>query len=84
MMAIGKKSVVKDECNGTSCTAPGLNAADAGKRDALVSTIGFGVGLVALGAGLVLVLRAPDKSPRQNQGSALVFAGDRLLLRGDF
>ena len=84
MMAIGQKNVVNEECGGTSCSQRGLTAADAGKRDALVSTIGFGVGVVGLGAGLVLLLTAPEKPGPQSRSSALVFTGDRLLWRGDF
>ncbi len=84
MIAIGKKGVVNDECNGTSCSARGLNAANDGKRDALVSTIGFAAGVAALSTGLVLVLSAPEKPRQQSQRSALVFAGDRLLWRGAF
>jgi hypothetical protein len=84
MMAIGQKSVVNDACDGTSCTQRGLTAADAGKRDALVSTIGFGVGIVGLSAGLVLLLTASEKPGAQSHSSALVLTGDRLLWRGDF
>ena len=84
MMAIGKKNVVSNECEGTSCSTRGLTAADAGKRDALVSTIGFGVGVVGLTAGFVLLLIAPEKPAQQSRSSALVFTGDRLLWRGDF
>jgi hypothetical protein len=84
MLAIGKKGIVNDECSGTSCTQDGLNAANSGKRYALVSSIGFGVGIAGLGAGLVLLLTAPEPPPRQSHSSTLVFAGDRLLWRGDF
>lgn len=81
-MALGKRSVVTRECDGTICSQQGLDAADAGKRDALVSTIGISLGAVALGAGIVLLLTQREE-PRATS-SALIFSGDRLLWRGEF
>jgi hypothetical protein len=81
-LALGKKGVVNRECEGTSCTQQGVDAAEAGQRDALVSTIGFGVGVVGLTAGIVLLFTSAEQP--QGRSSALVFAGDRLLWRGRF
>ncbi|HVY26484.1 MAG TPA: hypothetical protein VHB79_08010 [Polyangiaceae bacterium] len=80
-LAIGQKNIVKRECDGTSCSRQGLDAADAGKRDGLVSTIAFGIGVVALGAGIVLLATSPKE--RRGSSSALVLAGDRLVWRGE-
>jgi hypothetical protein len=46
-------------CQG-SCTAEAKTAGDDAKQAATISTIGFGVGVAALGAGLVLILTAPS------------------------
>jgi hypothetical protein len=81
-MALGKKGTVNRECDGALCSQPGLDAAEAGKRDALVSTLGFGVGIAGLTAGIVLLLTSSEEP--QSGKSALVFAGDRFLWRGQF
>ena len=46
-------------CQG-GCTAEAKTAGDDAKQAATISTIGFGVGVAALGAGLVLILTAPS------------------------
>lgn len=81
-LAVGQKSIVKRECDGTSCSQQGLDAAEAGKRDGLVSTIGVAVGVAALGAGIVLLVTSPKE--QRGSSSALVLAGDRLVWRGEF
>jgi hypothetical protein len=81
VIALNKKSVVDRECEGTSCTQQGLDAAGAGQQAALISTIGFAVGAVALTSGVVLLLTSSEQPHRS---SALILAGDRLLWRGQF
>ena len=44
----------------TACNAKGKSAADDAKVLALISTVSFGVGVVGLGAGTVLLLGASD------------------------
>jgi hypothetical protein len=56
MRALDHKRAVDDECKGAACSSLGKDEADAGKTAALVSTVGFGVGAVGLGAALVLLL----------------------------
>jgi len=62
-LALGKKAVVKNNCSGVFCNHEGKVAADAGKRFALVSTIGFGVGLAGVATAIVLFATAP-KAPK--------------------
>lgn len=59
-MVMGKKGTVSDNCEGDVCTQEGLDAVDSAKPLALVSNVGFGVGLAALAAGVLMVLLAPS------------------------
>lgn len=59
-LALGKKAIVKDNCTGTFCNHEGKLAADSGKKLALVSTIGFGVGLAGVATAIVLIATAPS------------------------
>ena len=56
ILVFGKKSTVKDDCAGSSCSSAGVSAANSGKTLAIVSDIGFGVGIVGLAASAVLLL----------------------------
>ena len=67
-LVFNKKSTIKDNCgsragleNGT-CTARGKSAADSASTLATVSNIGFGVGIIGLGAGTTLLLTAPSSA----------------------
>jgi hypothetical protein len=82
------RSQTKDadqHCDGKLCDPTGLAGHDDAHRSALVSTIGFGVGLAAIGAGAVLVLTAKPNSERaawvvpfaREKGGG-VFAGGRF------
>ncbi|MBK7584496.1 MAG: hypothetical protein IPI67_30375 [Myxococcales bacterium] len=55
-MVLGKKSTIEDHCVDTQCDATGKDAADSAQTLGLVSTIGFGVGVVGLGLSTVLLL----------------------------
>ena len=44
-------------------SAEGVDAAKSGKTMALLSTIGFGVGLVGVATGIVLIATAPSDAP---------------------
>ena len=59
IMVFGKKSTVKDQCVGTTCSSSGVSAANSGKTLAIVSDIGFGVGIVGLATSAVLLLTQP-------------------------
>jgi hypothetical protein len=63
------------------CTADAKTAGDDAKQAATISTIGFGVGVAALGAGLVLILTAPS-SKDSSQPSAHVGKVEVSLLSG--
>lgn len=64
--AMNKKSVVSDNCEGTICTHEGKVAADAGRDLALLSTIGFGVGIAGLATGAVLLLTGKPEPAAQS------------------
>ncbi|KYF77813.1 hypothetical protein BE17_26015 [Sorangium cellulosum] len=59
-MALSKKSVIEEHCEGTVCTVEGKAAADDARLPGTLSTVGFGVGVVGLAAGVVLWLTAPS------------------------
>jgi hypothetical protein len=63
VMALGKKSTVDKECNDLACSDAGMTAVDDGKKFALVSTIGFGVGAAGLATSVILLLASSD-SPK--------------------
>jgi len=69
VMVFGKKSTVKDDCAGTTCSSAGVDAANSGKTLAIVSDIGFGVGVVGLATSAILLLTRP-KTESAAQGSA--------------
>jgi serine/threonine-protein kinase len=64
--AMSSNSDSKGYCNGSNqCTPQGGDARDSAKSKATISTIAFGLGIVALATGGVLYFTAPkgDKSP---------------------
>ena len=52
ILAFGKASAARDACPSERCTTAGLEAVDAGRTLATISTIGFIVGGVGAGVGL--------------------------------
>lgn len=56
VVALGKKSDVDGLCTGSSCAPGGAAAADDARSAALVSTIGFGVGIASAAIGTYLLL----------------------------
>jgi Tetratricopeptide repeat len=76
-MVFGKKGTIKDHCDGTVCDQTGKDAADSAKTLGLVSTIGFGVGIVGIGTAAVLLLTGgSSSSPGKDAKSAPVVRGD--------
>jgi hypothetical protein len=66
ILVLGKKGNIDDNCGSaagfasdTDCNADGKAAADSAQTLATISTIGFAVGIVGLGAGTTLILTAP-------------------------
>jgi hypothetical protein len=63
ILVFGKKSTVKDDCVGSTCSSAGVSAANSGKTLAIVSDIGFGIGIVGLATSAVLLLTRPKAEP---------------------
>lgn len=63
-MALGEKNTVDSECDAASrtCTQEGLDAAKSGRTLSTVSNVSFGVGIIALGAAIYLMLDS-DEAP---------------------
>jgi tetratricopeptide (TPR) repeat protein len=59
VMALSKKSTVDDECEGAACSSAGKDAADSGRSLAMVSNVGFGVGVAGLTAAVVMLVTKP-------------------------
>jgi hypothetical protein len=62
LLSASKKKTVDDECRGSACSPAGKEAADSGKTLATVSTVGVGIGVVGLAAGIYLIVSSP-KAP---------------------
>lgn len=63
LMAVGKKSTTDSQCNGTLqvCSAEGRDAASSGRTLAVVSTVGWIVGALGVGAGAYFILTSSPK-----------------------
>ncbi len=82
LMVLGKKGTIEDNCgiggDETACSADGVSEADSAKTLALVSTIGFGIGIAGLGAGATLFFTAPKPSTARRRspgGASVTLAG---------
>ena len=72
ILASGQASSAEDDpalCPGKQCTRAGREEIDAAGTKALISTIGVGVGLAAVGAGVALILTSGG-SPRPEGAAA--------------
>jgi len=56
LIALRDKSVVSGNCDGLACNGRGKDAADAASTEAMVSTVGFGVGLAGLVSSVIIYL----------------------------
>ena len=65
LLAIDAHHVHREHCDASGCDDEGIDAAHRGRPLALVSTVGFAVGVAALGVGLYLLLaqRRHESSP---------------------
>ncbi len=68
-LTLAKKSVITDHCGSgigqqaeEACDSTGIAAANEAKSTALISTIGFGVGIVGVGIAMVLLVTEPKAS----------------------
>jgi len=64
LRAFAEKHTADEDCEGTLCTQPGLNAIQSLKTAEAVSTIAIAAGVVAIGGGLYLVLTSKPHGPR--------------------
>lgn len=85
LSAISKNSDAKKLCDGSVCHDPkGATLTDDARKAATVSNVAFGVGLAALGTGVVLYLTAPSEKTARSfsispmaarRGGGLSFGG---------
>lgn len=65
VLALSTQSHLNSECNSNKqCPSSAQSDVDGLHSDALVSTIGFGVGVVAIGLGTYFLLSAHDEAPK--------------------
>jgi len=85
-LALASDAKAKDDCpNRTDCSSTALDSADRRDREALISTIGVGVGVVGLGvAALWLLGSAPAEGQTAAVGAEISRGGALLALRGGF
>ena len=85
-LALREKGIVSTECNGTTCSVRGKDAADFGKADGLVSTVGFGVGIASLAISAAMLLRPSrhGSSSINYRLPALSVTPQRIALAGAF
>jgi hypothetical protein len=90
LKAKSKNDDSKDECRtDTRCTQAGLNLRDKALDAATYSTVGFGVGLAALTAGIILYVTAPQDNktagtPRWGLHANASPTSSELAIAGEF
>src|SRR5215472_4011124 len=89
LMWFSQNSKANDNCQlaGGKCTPVGVDAGNAASTDALVSTIAFGAGLVALGVGTYFILSSkPAAAPaaRLRVQPTVATSGGGLQLTGNW
>jgi hypothetical protein len=90
-LALGQKSKINDNCPSQSCNADGRAAVDTGKRDALISTVGFSVGLAGAAVTVLLMSSHHNDAETRSSGSLHIrplatvsSRGGGLALNGEF
>lgn len=80
IMTLRKKSLADDECNDETrtCTQAGRDANESGRRFGVVSSVGFGVGVVGLAAGAYLLLTSPSSGAASTYRSSPVLRAAKL------
>ncbi len=83
IMLLGKKSTASDHCSTELrvCDQEGIDANDAGRALAPVSTIGFIVGIAGIGAGAYFILSGGEKSETALRTSIGPGAGELTVVR---
>lgn len=83
--AINHAATVRRECDGPACrSTEGKEAADAGQRAALVSTVAFGVGIAGLATGVILFVASSPSTPRSRGRLELEVSSRSVALSGVF
>ncbi len=81
--ALAQKSTAEGECDKTFCTQAGLDAIGAMHTSEAISTIGIGVGLVAIGTGAYFIVTgAPRHSQEGTAPATSLRVGPDLAARG--
>jgi len=91
-LALGQKSKIDDNCPNQTCNPEGRSAVDRAKREALISTVGFSVGLAGATAATVLLMSSqPYPAEHRSADSFYVrplatvsTRGGALVLDGEF
>ena len=84
LMAAGKKSSLDQVCLSKSCPTTSQGDISTMNTDATVSTVGFAVGLVGIGAGVVLLLVHPGEGSKSSGSVGLTVGPGSLGLKGAF
>ena len=71
LLALGKKSDLNG-CVGTKCPSSQQDTLNGAKSMATISTVGFAVGLVGVGVGVILLVTGGNNESRARLGSAKV------------
>lgn len=74
ILAIGDKSDADPLCPDKKCSAAGFAQIDAASQKALVSTIGLGLGVAAVGAGVALIVTGGPSKTGAARGAAPIIA----------
>ncbi|MCA9631120.1 MAG: tetratricopeptide repeat protein [Myxococcales bacterium] len=81
LMALGKQSTVDDECDSNGfCSAAGADAASSGSSLATISTIGWVVGALGIGAGAYFLLSGEKEGPKTGFRAGFTPTGSALSL----
>ena len=70
LMALQKKGDADNGCKDLACTPEGMKAVEDGRSNALISTIGFGVGAAGLVTGIILFATSSGGSAEQKSSKA--------------
>jgi hypothetical protein len=80
---VHEKGQVEDACDGQNrCTQDGLDALDRGRMYGIVNTVTLFAGVALAGAGITVVLTAPDGTDSAWLGPAITTGGAGLSLGG--
>jgi hypothetical protein len=78
-MTFAQKSAGDSHCSGQYCDASGLSSENSAHTSATISTVSFGVALVAAAVDAVLVLTAPKVGNAPSRGGALHPPGSLVI-----